>query len=115
MIAPAEDGVVEQVLLRLLPLIGAADVLENVLGSRVKEVRRFLVNVFFVAIGLGFRHGLSISAIIWGAIITNDRTTSPIPKHWCGCNPVTDYLQPTRKPGASRSAKRKRYRLGFNA
>ena len=35
MIAPAED-VVEQVLLRLLPLIGAADVLENVLGSQVK-------------------------------------------------------------------------------
>jgi len=36
MIAPAEDGVVEQVLLRLLPLNGAAEVLENVLGSRVK-------------------------------------------------------------------------------
>ena len=36
MIAPAEDGVVEQVLLRLLPLIGAAEVLESVLGSRVK-------------------------------------------------------------------------------
>ena len=36
MIAPAEDGVVEQVLLRLLPLIGATEVLENVLGSRIE-------------------------------------------------------------------------------
>ena len=35
-IAPAEDGVVEQVLLRLLPLIGAAEVLESLLGTRVK-------------------------------------------------------------------------------
>ena len=39
MIAPTEDCVVEQVLLRLLPLIGTAEVLENVLGSQVKTVR----------------------------------------------------------------------------
>jgi mRNA interferase MazF len=34
LIASAEEGVVEQVLLRIIPLIGATDVLEKLLGSQ---------------------------------------------------------------------------------
>ena len=34
LIVPAEAGVIEQVLLRIIPLIGATEVLEKIVGSQ---------------------------------------------------------------------------------